>query len=238
MKALSSSPEAVVIVKWPQSVPALAAREAARRLAEARVPATWSVESAAQLGDLASWSPALRDADAALILADAAAPEQTATRELARRLDLLRSAGAKVTVLHGGPELASGHWPRTLRSFGVHAVVVEGAAEAGSSRALPFGVWQFSPQDTAPRVPHWSHWFRPKRKLFSAKQASPVVVTLDLARAGAAGSRGWREVEAVISQASQIRSDGTMALVTMGELAARLNQANAPRPQRSILRAA
>lgn len=245
MKAVARRIEAAVVVKWPQSVPMAAAREVSRRLVEGRVPATWSVDQATQVASLASWGVAERGAEAALIVPVAAnaggtpKAEQDAGRELTRRLELLRSSGATVDVVQGGPELAAGHWPRTLRALGVHAVVIEGSSDVGPARALPFGVWQFTPQATAPHTPRWTDWFRPRRRsMFAVRHGSPAVVTIDLARVGAAGSRSWRDMEATIAQARELGAGGAITLVTMGQLAARFSQANASRPQRSILRAA
>jgi hypothetical protein len=244
MKADRARIEAAIVIKWPHSVPVAAAREVSRRLVDCRVPATWSVDQATQVTALASWGVAQMGAEAALIVSEvkgaaSSGAEQEAGREMARRLDLLRSAGASVDLVQGGPELAAGHWPRTLRALGVHAVVVEGSADVGPARALPFGVWQFTPQATAPHVSRWTDWFRPRRRLmFAVRHGAPAVVTIDLARLGAAGSRPWRDMEATIAQARDLVAGGAIALLTMGQLTARFTTAHAAKPQRSILRAA
>ena len=121
------------------------------------IPATWAVDQASQVETLASWGAARNDAEAALLVTpgreiESATGDEAASREFARRLELLRVGGLRVDIVQGGRELLAGHWPRTLRALGVHGVVVEGAARPASARALPFGVWQFTPQATAPRV--------------------------------------------------------------------------------------
>lgn len=243
MKTERSPQQAALVIKWPQSVPAPPAREVAKRLLAAHVRTTWSVDQASQVEALASWGATREGADAALLVTAHSAPARDAaqgdaTRELGRRLELLRAMGLPVDVLQAGPELVAGAWPRTLRALGVHGVVVESVSQPGLVRALPFGVWQFTPQATAPRARSWFNWLRPRRPLFATTQRGPLVIAVDLARAAALGPSGWREAEQAIEQAAETRERGVVALVTVGELAGRFAHSNAARPQRSILRAA
>jgi hypothetical protein len=243
MKAERNPQQAALVIKWPQSVPAPPAREFARRLIAAHVRATWSLDQASQVEALASWGATRDGSEAALLVtaawAHAADPAQDgATRELARRLELLRAMDLPVDVVHAGPGLVAGAWPRALRALGVHGVIVEGASEPGLARALPFGVWQFVPQASAPRARGWFSWLCPRRPLFATTQSGPVVVAVDMGRAAAFGPAGWREAEHAIEQAAETRERGVTALVTVGELAGRFAQTNVARPQRSILRAA
>jgi hypothetical protein len=201
------------------------------------------LDQASQVEALASWGATRDGAEAALLVTSKSEPAADgepdgAARELARRLELLRAMGVPVDVIQAGPELVAGAWPRALRALGVHGVVVEGACVAGLARALPFGVWQFSPRATAPRARSWFNWLRPRRPLFASTQRGPVVVAVDLARAAAYGPPGWREAEQAIEQAAETCERGVTALVTVGELAGRFAHANVARPQRSILRAA
>ncbi len=243
MNAARAPHPAALVIKWPQRVPAPAAREVARRLVALPAPATWAVDQVSQVEALASWGAARTGAEAALLVsADAELAsdhgQDGASRELARRLELLRSTGMGVEVVHAGLELVGGHWPRTLRGLGVHGVVVDAHRESGLARALPFGVWQFTPQATAPQARSWWSWLRGRRPLAASGHAAPAIVSVDLSRVGAPGSRTWREMEQAVDQAADAVAAGLLAMVTVGELAGRLASANAPRPQRSILRTA
>lgn len=233
--------QAAVVVQWPNRVPLVAAREMSRRLVDQRIPATWSVDQISQIEALASWGAVRSGADAALLL-DAPASEhqdeRTAVQELARRLVLLRSTGMNVEIIQARPDMVSGSWPRTLRAQGVLGVVVGASGDATPARALPFGVWQFTPRATAPRIARWTDMLRRHRPLLAAASKSPAIVSIDLARAGMPESRPWRQAELAIAQISQAAHNGTAELETLGQITARLCQANAPRPQRSILRAA
>ncbi len=241
MKIANVPPRAALVIKWPQAASPAAARETARRLAAGRTPATWSLDQASQVQSLASWG-ALRDmSEAALIVPTATgattASDNAAAGEVSRRLELLRFAGVNVDLVHGGAELSQNHWPRTLRALGIHGVVVD-AAPAASARALPFGVWLFTPDAIVPRVRRWTDWLSRRQPLFAGKKATPVMATIDLARVGAPGSRSWREMELAVEQAAEARSAGTITLAPMGELTAQFVQSGTARPQRSILRAA
>ncbi|HYO26397.1 MAG TPA: hypothetical protein VEQ85_15760 [Lacipirellulaceae bacterium] len=237
MKPMRAPQQATFVVKWPLAMAAAAARELARRLQAHQTPATWSVDQASQVGERAAWS-GRRDVDAALLLAaGTAADEQSAAAELGRRLELLRSAGTPVHLVHGNAAMTAGHWPRTLRAMGVHGVVVDGEAR-GSARALPFGVWQFAAHSSVPRRRRWFDLVRRGRALIAATAAGPAVVTIDLARLGAVAGREWRQVDAALAEAADARNSGTVALATLGQVTAQFTHAGAPRPQRSILRAA
>lgn len=240
MKVVRAPRQAALVIHWPQSAAPAAAREVAARLTARGVSATWSIDQASQVEMLASWGVGRHGADTALIVEPAtlqSAPEAAAS-ELARRLELLRSSGANVEMAYAGPELIGDSWPRTLRALGLRGVVAAQAGQPAAARALPFGVWHFTPVARAPRVRRWSDWFRARRPLFAAAPAAPAVVTIELGRVAAAGSRSWREMEASLDEAVESHLAGTVGLVTMHELAAQLTQASAPRPQRSILRAA
>jgi hypothetical protein len=244
MNAEHTPQQAALVIKWPQHVPAAAARETARRLVAGRTPATWAVDQVTQIEALTSWGVVRAGAEAALLMPTAAElvaeqAAESASKELARRLELMRSTGLAVDVVHAGSAPVAGHWPRTLRGLGVHAVVVDDARDMGVTRALPFGVWQFTPQATAPQPRRWLSWLRPRRpRLFAPTRSAPAVASVDLTQTGCVGSRGWREMEQAIDQAAEAVAAHTLAIATVGELAGRFAHANAPRPQRSILRSA
>jgi hypothetical protein len=233
--------QTAVVVQWPNRVPLVAAREMSRRLVDQRIPATWSVDQISQIEALASWGAVRSGADAALLLdapTSAQQDERTATQELARRLVLLRSTGMSVEIVQARPEMVGGSWPRTLRAQGVLGVVVSDCRDATPARALPFGVWQFTPRAIVPRIARWTDMFHRRRPLLAAGAKSPAVVSIDLVQAGMPESRAWAQAEAVLAEIRQAESDGVAKLETLGQMTSRLCQANAPRPQRSILRAA
>src|SRR5262245_12192071 len=166
MKPSRTAPQAAIVIKWPQTAAAGVARLAAKSLAAGGLPATWAIDQASQLESLRSWGALPRHADAAMlaccgILADAAASE-IAVREMGRRLDLLRDKGLGVDVVHAGAKGVGEHWPRALRALGLHGIVVDGNDELAAPRALPFGVWRFSPHTTIPRRRSWTSWLRTK----------------------------------------------------------------------------
>jgi hypothetical protein len=210
-----------------------------RRLIDARVRCTWALDQASQVESLASWGALRAGADAALRATDGRElPGDGASGELARRLEVVRATGLRVDVVLAGAGMAAGQWPRMLRALGVHGLVVEGARQEGVARALPFGVWQFSPEAAAPRPAGWRSWLRGRRPALEPARKDPTLIRLDLARVGAPGSRPWRDVESTVEEVLAAIGRGAATPVTVSELAAQLTQANSPRPQRSILRTA
>jgi hypothetical protein len=241
MKTQRAPQPAALVIKWPQGVSEFIARDVARRLSKSQTPATWAVDQASQVRSLAAWNVGGHVDEAALIVpapADRSAtgPATPAT-EIARRLDLLRGTGARVDLVHAAGDLTQGHWPRTLRALAVHGVVIDGAPADGSARALPFGVWQFTPRLIVPQVRGWFAWLSRRHPVFVGGSNLPAIATLDLSRVEG-DKRGQREVEQAVEQASEAARGGSIRLLTMGELTARYTSASASRPQRSILRAA
>jgi len=242
MKIHQAARPAAIVISWSHNAAQPAVREVARRVTGLGVPATWALEQASQVGLLAGWGVSRSALDVALLAdavdSDPARPaDESGARELARRLDVLRDSGSEVSVLRGAPELATGAWPRILRALGIRGIVVasEGAA---APHALPFGVWHYAPHATLPRPRRWFSWLRRRPALIAPHISGPAVVALDIARMGAAGSRAWKEGDQALAEAAAAHRDGAIALTTLGDLTSRLSEASAPRPQRSILRAA
>lgn len=241
MNIASPRIQAALVVKWPHQVPLVAAREFCRRLIDLKLAATWSLDQASQVEALASWGAVRCGAEAALLLdgASGAANEHSAAQECARRLVLLRATGMDVTMVHASRPIDEGTWPRTLRALGILGVVADAAGADHHARALPFGVWQFAPAAEAPSPPRWFGWMRRRRPVLAgAGRQNSAIVTIDLARAGLPGSRPWCDAELAIADMRQAVTAGEASLETLGQMAARLGQTSAPRPQRSILRAA
>jgi hypothetical protein len=242
MKIHQTARPAAVVISWSRTAALATVRDVARRVAAAAAPATWAIEQASQIESLAGWGLSRRALDVALIAggADATsalAVDDAVARELARRLDVLRDSGSDVSVLQASLALATGAWPRLLRALGIRGMLVA-AQNAAAPHALPFGVWSFSPHSTLPRRRRWIDWLRGRQPLFNPYIPGPAIVTIDLARAGETGSRTEREIASALDEVAAAHRDGTVALTTLGELTGRLSEASAPRPQRSILRAA
>jgi hypothetical protein len=121
--------------------------------------------------------------------------------------------------------------------LGIRGVVIS-SQDAAAPHALPFGVWSFSPHAALPRRRRWFDWLRGRQATLGSHLPGPAVVTVDLSRAGETGSRTDREIAAALDDVAAAHRDGAIVLTTLGELTARLSEASAPRPQRSILRAA
>jgi hypothetical protein len=163
--------------------------------------------------------------------------DETFARELARQLDVLRDNGVDVSVLQAPGALTTGSWPRQLRALGVRGVVVATQGPA-AARALPFGVWHYTPHAALPRPRGWFSWLRRRHDLVASHIPGPAIIAFDAQRMATPGSRAWNEGAAALDEAASFHRDGAIQLTTLGELTAQLSEASAPRPQRSILRAA
>lgn len=246
MNAPCPAPLVAIVVKWPRAVARIDVIErVARRLSEARLGATWSVEHPSQAAILASWNALRHGGDVALSVADAvltlegvASPRWT--EEIGGRLQEIRAVGATVETLHAGLDMSRSSCQRTLRLMGVRAIVTEAASAVPSAvRPLPFGIWQLAPRVTAPARRGWTNWLGRRRHLaIACEQVQAAVAMLDLSRVASGGERAWRELDAVVAEVVDVRARGVAAVVCVGELAGRLADQNVPRPQRSILRAA
>lgn len=242
MKIHQAARPTAIVLTWSRSAAPATVREVARRVVGLAAPATWALEQASQVESLVGWGLSQRELDVALIAegveADLARPtDDAAARELARRIDVLRDSGSGVSVLQASPALAAGAWPRQLRALGIRGIVVASRG-AAAPHALPFGVWNFAPHAALPRPRRWFDWLRGRQPLLDSRVPGPAIVTIDLARVDEAASRTGREIATALDEVTAARREGEIALTTLGELSARLSEASAPRPQRSILRAA
>jgi hypothetical protein len=248
MKSAPAVPQLSLVVKWPHhAAVAPAAQLLIKLLAEKRISATWAIEQPAQAERLRA---GLRGrADAALLInpataALAAKPGDSAdfTYEIHRSLDALRGADVDVSAVQIPRELTRGVHERRLRELGVRAVICGVAGKGsglGAPRALPFGMWQLSPQVSVPVIASWRRFFgRKQRVQLTPVDGAPLVADIDLARVGSPASRSWQAVDRLLREAVEFGQRGVVAVVSVAELAAGLSQASAARPQRSILRAA
>ena len=237
--AMSNSPRSTtpvcLVIRWPRSVAATSGpAQLLRRLVEDCLPATWCVETVEQAVTL---DTAIHLVEGALLVPKVNAA--SASDAVADGLHRFTAAGHDVATLCVDAELPRGQVERQLAQQGVRAIVTESAAsDSGAVRPLPFGVWQLTPQGTLPS--RWS-WFRRvggvPQGFFSAA-AGPTIASIDLAAIGSPDSRGWREMEKAIDQAATASDQGQIQIATVADLTAELIRQSAPKPQRSILRAA
>jgi hypothetical protein len=236
---MSSSPRSAtpvcLVIRWPRSVAASSGpAQLLRRLVEDHLPATWCVETVEQAATL---DTAIHLVEAALLIPKIKAV--TASDAIADGIHRFNTAGHQVATIYVDAELPRGQVERQLAQQGVQAIVTESAAsDSGALCPLPFGIWQLAPQGTLPS--HW-RWFRRvggvPQDFFSAA-AGPTIATIDLAAIGSPASRGWREMEKAIDQAATASDQGQIRIATVADLTAELTRQSAPKPQRSILRAA
>jgi hypothetical protein len=235
---------ASLVIQWPHDV---AADETVRTLVDktAETPTTWAVESRVQVLALQALAPSAEIEFAALacerpmlaVRGGDAATDWTAT--VANQLDSLRSAGVAVTSVQFGAKPGERHSERRLQAMGVRSILSSGGGPA--VRPLPYGLWQFAPQVSTPRVRRWPRLFavRPKLDLDGAAE-QPAIAAVDVGALAAKGASrsAWREVDAVLSQFSAARREQSVQVVTVAEAASTLAGNQHSRPQRSILRAA
>jgi len=216
----------------------------AERLGEARLGATWTVEAPAQAATLVSWNAlrhggdlALSVADAVLTLEGVASPRWT--EEISGRLNYLRAQGGAVETLHTGLDMARSSCQRALQLMGVRAIVTEAASAVPAVvRPLPFGLWQLAPRLVAPAHSRWAAWLGRRRVALASEPRETAVAVLDLSRVTPGDQRRWAEVESVVAEAIDLRARGAIRVECIGQIARHLANQHAPRPQRSILRAA
>jgi hypothetical protein len=163
----------------------------------------------------------------------------TVSDAIADGIHRFAAAGHDVTTLCVDAELPRGQIERQLAQQGVRAIVTESAAsDSGAVRPLPFGVWQLAPQGTLPSQRRWFRRVGGVPQDFFSAAAGPTIASIDLAAIGSPDSRGWRELEKAIDQASTASDQGQIRIATVADLTAELTRQSAPKPQRSILRAA
>lgn len=236
---MSSSPRSAtpvcLVIRWPRSVAASSGpAQLLRRLVEDHLPATWGVETIEQAE---TFDAAIHLVETALLIPEIKAA--TASDAIADGIHRFAAAGHDVATLCVDDELPRGQVERQLAQQGVRAILTESAAsDAGAISPLPFGIWQLAPQGRLPS--HW-RWFRRvggvPQDFFSAA-AGPTIASIDLAAIGSPESRGWREMEKAIDQAATASDQGQIRIATVADLTAELTRQSAPKPQRSILRAA
>jgi hypothetical protein len=235
--ARPAAPPFAIVVRWPQSVPAATAERLRRHLFEAGLAATWAIEAPDQAEALAAASGCRGEVEAALLLTS---PLEGLAEAIERGIERFNTACQSVDAIHVGRTLPRGHFERRLCQAGIRGIISAPVSAMSSSvRPLPFGVWEFGPHLTAPTATSWP-WQRLCRRSILAEAAahSPAMAHIDLERAASTKSRGWREVERLVQQASDLCCTRALRAVTISQLAAELSAASAARPQRSILRMA
>ncbi|MCC6492471.1 MAG: hypothetical protein IT424_05565 [Pirellulales bacterium] len=236
--ASHSLPPVAIVVRWPQRAVPAVAQLLHQCLVDGGMAATWAMESPVQAGMLAPLGTGAASAEAALL---SAAPGRRGDpcEAIAASLKTFYAAGLKVQTVNFAGKLARDNVGRRLHQAGVRAVVA-GTTRAAQSAvgALPFGVWRFVPHLTAPITRRWWQLFkRPRRDLFGP-HAAIAVAMFDLGSIHSISGRPWREVEHLLAHICEAQDNGVARIATVAQIARELSAQAAPRPQRSILRAA
>lgn len=237
--SVSSSSRISIVVAWPRSVPIEPAGEVLKALSKNWLPATWAVEHTSQspavlaaAGEALGHELAVLANPAKLAVAGATAEQATAdgiARQVSAMAAVRQAASTVVMSAAGGRNEL-----RRLHAAGVRSVVNEVNSREAGVRLVPYGLWQFTPLASVPRVRRWWSWFVPSR--VGAVPGGGSCIAVNLTQLAARG--GWRELETTLARISEERRAGRVAVVTVGEATQQLTGLNAPRPQRSILRAA
>lgn len=234
MSTSRTAPPVCLVIRWPQGLqPANGPAPLLRRLAEARFPATWAVENAEHANALNAVG--VRVTETALLLSRVTVA--TAVDAIADGLHRFSSSGHEVATVYADAELPRGQVERQLAQFGVRTIV-SGSASDAAPRPLPFGLWQVTPHATLPSQRRWLRRMGGVPQGFFSAAAGPAIATVDLGMIGAPESRGWKEFERALGEATAAHDQGAIRAVTIAELTAELTRQSAVRPQRSILRAA
>jgi hypothetical protein len=166
-------------------------------------------------------------------------------RKLARSVSESVARGAKLTTLVTASDWMSGHLDLVSR-HGIMALRHPVDATIGhrlQPSQLRFGVWSFP---ISCELPGTSRWLpggggrRSTRRTFDHAIAEKglVQLSIDVARLTAAGRGAQRVVSRVLWDLAQRRQRGSLDVMAIGAMAARLGQQQESRPSRSILRPA
>jgi hypothetical protein len=236
MPAHRTAPSIALIVQWPNSVAEPAAQHLARRLADCKLNATWAVEEPTQIAALRAANHTRRPIDLALLISGAGAVVEAIDRGLTR----FRVAGEEIASVSVAAELPRGVAERRLRQAGVRAVVSPSIrSERSIVTALPFGLWNLAPHIAAPAPRRWFGLFgRASGDILKLVGTTPALAAIDMARAGAPGSRGWTAIDRLIEEVAESSARGIVTITSIADIAAELSDSTATRPQRSILKMA
>jgi hypothetical protein len=224
-----------LVIRWPRNVAAPSGpAQLLRRLVEDHFSTTWAVETVEQAQVL--------DAAGQLIECGLLLPKpiaETASDAIADGIHRFDSVHREVATLYVGADLPRGQIERQLAQQGVRGIVTDSAVSGSEAvRPLPFGIWQLAPQGTLPSLRRWFRRVGGVPQDFFAAATSPAIATVDLAAIGVPGGNGWRELEKALDQAATAIDQGVINLTTVADFTAELTRQSAPKPQRSILRAA
>lgn len=234
MKSSSAASQVAVIVRWPVQAPAAVAVQVQRLLSEKRLAATWSIERASQIVPLSSRTT---EPFEVAVLVDRTVKTEQLGDEVARRLDDFAAANLSTATVHLERLAERGAAERSLRQLGIALIVADRAAPR-TAAPLPFGLWQLAPASTAP-ASRWLGLFpRPVKSLLERAVTAPAVACIDVGRLAKGGSQPWRSVEQLLTEAADACRRGDALATTLAEIAAQFTRSAAPKPQRSILRAA
>jgi hypothetical protein len=213
-----------------------------------RLPATWAVGDPAHSATtaLVTLSPVQHEL---ALLGDQHWLGPTAgrtrfARELARRVAQARAQGIDLVTIVPRVATVAEHIDLVVKQ-GIRAVMATSNASSGrnrapTTRALHYGVWEFSPSE---RLPLESSWLLAGWKLYrSIRRAAVEISSFHLVIDAAAVEQQGRWVMGSIARLARrvalLRDRGLLRVETLGAAAARLSDLPAATPQRSILRVA
>jgi hypothetical protein len=213
-------------------------------LTRQQMPATFAVadprHSAASEAILAS-----RVGHEVAILGDASwvgrgAGRERFARELERRIHSARSAGMQISsLLLRQVELAENF--DLLVKHQITAIRPGASRDADQPELLRFGMWQMPVHLRLPRKAGWfaSNVSVAKRGLASAvKNAGVFHLAIDAGQLAEGDTAKLSEVERILAQAAELRSSEQLEILSLQQLADRLDRPSDSAPLRSILRAA
>lgn len=233
-----SLPPVAIVVRWPQSAAAAVAQQLHQCLIDGGLAATWAMESPQQAAMLTRRTTTTPATESAVLVASSG--RDGLSEAISASIAVFQVAGMAVETVQISGKLPRDGFARRLCQAGIRSVV--GSAIAGKSTvagALPFGVWQFSPHLSAPSKRRWFQVFtRAKADVFVHPATPLAVAAIDLGAVDSTNCRAWREVEELLEQLCEAQDSGEARVTTIAQVAAELSEAAAPRPQRSILRAA
>jgi hypothetical protein len=226
------------VICWPEGVPAEPLpKELYRSLNESGIAATWAIEKPHQVKQL---SNAVRQpAVVEIALKLNASASATAMETIARDVECFHAADLDLAAIEVPTSRPRGAFERRFSQLGIRAII--GSTRRGKStviRSLPFGICEFTPHVQAPDRRRWLSALGRRSTFEFVNNASPAVVSIDLARTGSTNSRAWRELTGLIDRAADAHRQKTARILTITELAAILSRQSSSRPQRSILRTA
>jgi hypothetical protein len=213
-----------------------------------RLPATWAVGDPAHSATTALVTLSAVPHEMALLgdhhWVGPTAGRTRFARELARRVSQARAQGLEVVTIVPRVAPIAEHIDLIVKQD-IRAVV-EVANDAtertrpARTRALHYGVWEFSASQRLPMESSWlfASWKLNRRIRRAASESATYHLVIDAAAVEQQGHRAIAIIARMARHVALLRNRGLLRVETLGAAAARLADLPAVTPQRSILRAA